>query len=118
MGIQQALAQLIGGSWAMENKIVAILDLSKEEAMLTTGLPPLFIAEEGSQAIEPSATTNQRSCAARESANSWSPWKSIFSCSSFGRPLRKTAIPKSNAILVMLVEKVRGQLLCGEIPEA
>ena len=30
----------------------------------------------------------------------------------------KAAISESNAILVMLVESVHGQLLCGEIPGA
>ena len=30
----------------------------------------------------------------------------------------KAAIPETNAILVMLVESVHGELLCGEIPRS
>jgi len=30
----------------------------------------------------------------------------------------QAAIPETNAILVMLVESVHGELLCGEIPGA
>ncbi|HEX8711459.1 MAG TPA: hypothetical protein VF730_06265, partial [Terracidiphilus sp.] len=47
VGIQQSLAQFIQCSSAMEDEVIAILDLGKEEAMLTTGLCALFFGEEG-----------------------------------------------------------------------
>jgi len=60
VAIEKALAQFIEGGAAMENEVVAILDLSKEEAMLATGLFALLFGEEGSEAVEPFAATKQQ----------------------------------------------------------
>src|SRR5216683_2702854 len=53
VGVQESLPQGIEGGSAMENEIIAILDLSKEEAMLAAGLFALLFRKEGSEAIQP-----------------------------------------------------------------
>jgi len=53
----------------MEDEIIAILDLSKEEAMLTAGLSAVPFRKEGSEAVHLRPQTS-RSCAVRESASS------------------------------------------------
>jgi hypothetical protein len=60
VGVQESLPQGIEGSSAMENEIIAILDLSKEQTMLTTGLFALLFREEGSEAVQPLATADQQ----------------------------------------------------------
>src|SRR5271169_2695732 len=60
VGIEKSLAQFIEGSAAMENEVVAILDLGKEEAMLATGWFALLFGEEGSEAVEPLPATEQQ----------------------------------------------------------
>ena len=60
VGVQESLSERIEGHTAMENEIIAILNLSKEEAMLTMGLAALIFGEEGSEAIEPLATAGQQ----------------------------------------------------------
>ena len=44
----------------MENEIIAILDLSKEEAMLTAGLFALLFRKEGSEAVQPLAAADEQ----------------------------------------------------------
>ena len=44
----------------MENEIIAILYLSKEETMLTTSLLALLFREEGSEAVQPLSTADQQ----------------------------------------------------------
>jgi len=44
----------------MENEIIAILDLSKEEAMLTAGLSALPFGKEGSEAVQPLAAADEQ----------------------------------------------------------
>jgi len=60
IGIQQSLAQLIEGRAATEDEVVTILNLGKEEAMLTTGLFALALAEEGGKSIQPLAAAEQQ----------------------------------------------------------
>jgi len=60
IGIEKSLAQLIEGGAATEDEVVAILDLGKEEAMLTTGLFALALAEEGGKSIQPLAAAEQQ----------------------------------------------------------
>ncbi len=60
VGIEKTLAKFIESSTAMEDQIVTVLYLSKEEAMLTMGLAALIFGEEGSEAIEPLATAGQQ----------------------------------------------------------
>ena len=60
VGIQQALAQGIEGGTAVEDEGVTILDLGKEETMLTSGLFALTLGEEGGESIEPIASTLQQ----------------------------------------------------------
>lgn len=60
VGIQQSLAQFIEGRAAMEDEVIAILDLGKEEAMLTTGLFALSLGEEGGESIQPLAAAVQQ----------------------------------------------------------
>jgi len=60
VGVQESLAQGIKGNAPMENEIIAILDLSKEQTMLTTGLFALLFREEGSEAVQPLATADQQ----------------------------------------------------------
>jgi len=55
IGIQQSLAQSIEGSAAMEDEVVAILELGEEEAMLTTRVFALALGEEGGESIQPFA---------------------------------------------------------------
>ena len=55
IGIQQSLAQSIEGGAAMEDEVVAILELGKEEAMLTTSVFALALGEEGGESIQPLA---------------------------------------------------------------
>lgn len=59
VGVQESIPQSIEGSSAMENEIIAILDLSKEEAMLTAGLFALLFGKEGSEAIQPLAGADE-----------------------------------------------------------
>ena len=44
----------------MENEVVAILDLSKEEAMLATGLFAFLFGEEGSEGVQPLPAAEQQ----------------------------------------------------------
>jgi hypothetical protein len=60
VGVQQSFAQCIAGNATMENEIIAILDLSKEETMLTTGLLALLLGEEWSEAVQPLATAGEQ----------------------------------------------------------
>ncbi len=60
VGVQESLAQGIEGNAAMENEIIAILNLSKEETMLTTGLFALFFREERSETIQPLPTADEQ----------------------------------------------------------
>src|SRR3984885_12694197 len=53
VGVQESLPQGIEGSSAMENEIIAILDLRKEQAMLTASLSALLFRKEGSEAVQP-----------------------------------------------------------------
>ena len=59
VGVQESLPQSIEGSSVLENEIIAILDLSKEEAMLTAGLFALLLGKEGSEAVPPLAGADQ-----------------------------------------------------------
>ena len=47
VGVQKSFAQGIKGNAPMENEIIGILDLSKEETMLTTGLFALLSVKKG-----------------------------------------------------------------------
>ena len=44
----------------MENQVVAKFYLRKEQAMLAMGLAPFSFGEEGGEAIEPLATTDEQ----------------------------------------------------------
>ena len=55
IGIQQSLAQLIEGRAATEDEVVTILNLGKEEAMLTTSVFALTLGEEWGESIQPLA---------------------------------------------------------------
>src|ERR1700733_12051877 len=59
VGVQESIPQSIEGSSAMENEIIAILDLGKEEAMLTAGLFALLFGKEGSETLQPLAGADQ-----------------------------------------------------------
>jgi len=54
----------------MEDQVVAVLNLGKEEAVLTTGVFALFFGEERSEVVQPLATAEQQIVVC---------WKSIFS---------------------------------------
>src|SRR6266851_4185406 len=60
VGVQESLPQGIEGSSAMENEIIAILDLSKEEAMLTASLSAFLFRKEGSEAVQPLAAADEQ----------------------------------------------------------
>jgi hypothetical protein len=53
VGIQQPRAQLIEGGPAMEDEVVAVLDLGKEEAVSAAGMGALLVGEERGEAGEP-----------------------------------------------------------------
>jgi hypothetical protein len=52
---------------------VTILDLGKEEAMLTTGLFALTLGEEGGESIEPLASTLQQIAGSERISQFWQP---------------------------------------------
>jgi hypothetical protein len=60
IGVQKSLAQGIECSPAMADEIIAILDLSKEEAMLTAGLFALLLGEKGSESVQPLAAADEQ----------------------------------------------------------
>lgn len=86
VGIQESIPQSIEGSSAMENEIIAILDLSKEEAMLTAGLFALLFLKKEVKPFSHLRAQTSRSCAVRESASScsrlgsWQRRKALVVC--------------------------------------
>ena len=57
----------------MEDEGVTILDLGKEEAMLTSGLFALTLGEEGGESIEPLASTLQQIAGSERISQFWQP---------------------------------------------